>query len=264
MTNFEDVLAAWQDPNSAERIHPTRRISEEAYWASGMPQAKQVADAISDVLGGVVKGARVIDFGAGDGRVAIPMFELGMKVLAVDASREALDRLTEREPGIATYVSDGSDLTAFSDDHEAHLADALVCRAVLIHHSYKDVTRLVAEFAKVVKPGGLLIADWPTSERPEERTDWIGVTTWDRSVRDEVADRLGWEPVNADGDPGVWRRKIDEDVTQEPVVEKTAEPTTKEIREWAVANGHDVSTRGKIPADIVEAYAAAHRTDDIL
>ena len=30
------------------------------------------------------------------------------------------------------------------------------------------------------------------------------------------------------------------------------------IREWATANGHQVSTRGRIRAEIVDAYDAAH------
>jgi hypothetical protein len=33
---------------------------------------------------------------------------------------------------------------------------------------------------------------------------------------------------------------------------------TRAIREWAVANGHDVSKRGRIAAAIVDAYDAAH------
>jgi hypothetical protein len=33
---------------------------------------------------------------------------------------------------------------------------------------------------------------------------------------------------------------------------------TKAIREWARANGHEVSDRGRISAEIQEAYAAAH------
>jgi hypothetical protein len=33
---------------------------------------------------------------------------------------------------------------------------------------------------------------------------------------------------------------------------------TRAIREWANANGYEVSTRGRIPADVVEAFEAAH------
>lgn len=32
---------------------------------------------------------------------------------------------------------------------------------------------------------------------------------------------------------------------------------TKAIREWAQSNGYDVSDRGRIPADVMRAYAAA-------
>jgi hypothetical protein len=33
---------------------------------------------------------------------------------------------------------------------------------------------------------------------------------------------------------------------------------TAAIREWANANGHKVSERGRVPATVIEAYRAAH------
>lgn len=38
---------------------------------------------------------------------------------------------------------------------------------------------------------------------------------------------------------------------------KTSSADTKAVREWARANGYDVSDRGRIPADVMDAYAAA-------
>ncbi|WP_395693317.1 Lsr2 family protein [Nocardioides sp.] len=35
-------------------------------------------------------------------------------------------------------------------------------------------------------------------------------------------------------------------------------PTAKEIRDWARANGHDVPDRGRVSAEVREAYDAAH------
>lgn len=32
----------------------------------------------------------------------------------------------------------------------------------------------------------------------------------------------------------------------------------KDVRNWARANGHEVSERGRVPANILEAYDAAH------
>ncbi|AWH95417.1 histone-like nucleoid-structuring protein Lsr2 [Dietzia psychralcaliphila] len=39
---------------------------------------------------------------------------------------------------------------------------------------------------------------------------------------------------------------------------KTVSGDNKAIREWARDNGHDVSHRGRIPATVMEAYAAAN------
>lgn len=39
---------------------------------------------------------------------------------------------------------------------------------------------------------------------------------------------------------------------------KSSGKDTKAIREWARANGHDVSDRGRIPANVMEAYAEAN------
>lgn len=35
-------------------------------------------------------------------------------------------------------------------------------------------------------------------------------------------------------------------------------PSAKEIREWARSNGHDVPERGRVSAEVREAYDAAH------
>lgn len=34
--------------------------------------------------------------------------------------------------------------------------------------------------------------------------------------------------------------------------------STKEIRDWARSNGHEVSERGRVPASVREAFEAAH------
>ncbi|ANS32069.1 lysyl tRNA synthetase-like protein [Rhodococcus opacus M213] len=44
-----------------------------------------------------------------------------------------------------------------------------------------------------------------------------------------------------------------------PAVEPSQGRTrAKEIREWATTEGYELSTRGRIPAQIEEAYSAAH------
>ena len=38
----------------------------------------------------------------------------------------------------------------------------------------------------------------------------------------------------------------------------TSGPSAKEVREWARANGHDVPDRGRVSAEVRQAYDAAH------
>ena len=38
----------------------------------------------------------------------------------------------------------------------------------------------------------------------------------------------------------------------------TTGPSAKEIRDWARSNGHDVPDRGRVSAEVREAYDAAH------
>lgn len=39
---------------------------------------------------------------------------------------------------------------------------------------------------------------------------------------------------------------------------KTSSEDTKKVREWARANGYEVSDRGRVPAEVTQAYEAAN------
>lgn len=203
MVTFSDVVEGWKvAPVTA--IHPLRHVSDEAYWESGRAQALEASHWVEE-------GGTVVDFGCGDGRVAIPLARLGFAVAAVDASPEMLDRLNENistdDGAFWTFLSDGTNLSKALE--LVAPVDAVHCRAVLIHHSHKDVERLVTEFAKVLKPGGMLIADWPVGAH-YERQNWTDVTTWLPNHRLKVATAAGFELVepgtDAHGSPSVWRK----------------------------------------------------------
>lgn len=191
----EDVIAAWDQPEAAESIHPTRGISEAAYQASGQAQAELLAADIP-------AGAKVMDFGCGDGRVAIPLEAMGYDVTGVDASPRMLAALAERDPDLATFQSDGSD---FGKHLGRRKFDAVYCLAVLIHHDYGTGEQLVTNLRAVVKKGGLLALDWPVSDEPSDGHGWIGVTTWARERQDEIAGRLKMERIEADRPWSTWR-----------------------------------------------------------
>lgn len=200
MISFGQVLEAWDADARAggQHLHPFPPDSPE-FWESGRAQASAVAQYAKP-------GARVIDFGAGNGRLAIPLAQMGYEVLAVDASQAMLDDLGRRarEAGVevTSTLSDGSDLARILGRKKAAV---VLARAVLIHHDYAGVERIVGALAKVLRKGGHLIADWPLGDTGERR-DWIGVTTWRPEHRLQVAERAGLRLVES-GEPSVWRKR---------------------------------------------------------
>lgn len=198
--DFHSVVQAWDRADEAH-IHPLWAESQPGYWASGDHQARQVDKWAS-------KGATVIDFGCGNGRLTIPLALAGYDTIAVDSSSVMLQRLKARTDlagmkGIKSVQSDGSDL---SDKLGKKKADVIVVRAVLIHHDYAGVEQIVTGLAKAMKPGGYLIADWPLSDRPEERSTWISVTTWSAAHRLHIAEKAGLTPARVGEEPTVWRK----------------------------------------------------------
>ncbi|MFJ4785138.1 class I SAM-dependent methyltransferase [Streptomyces sp. NPDC088794] len=188
-----DIIEAWDQADPAA-IHPTRAIDEDAYWGSGRDQASDLATVLPT-------GCKVVDFGCGDGRVAIPLRQLGYDVTAVDASPTMLDRLHQHDSDMPTVVSDGTDLYAALGKK----TDAVVALAVLIHHSYADCLALLAGLRQAVKLGGILVLDWPVSDEPVEGQSWLEVTTWSQQAHDDACARIGLKPVDAQLPWGVYK-----------------------------------------------------------
>ena len=190
----EAVIQAW-DQADPDAIHPLRRVSEDAYWDSGKAQAAMLATVIPS-------GAKVLDFGCGDGRVAIPLAGLGYEVTAVDSSQRMLDRLADRAPDLTT-------VQAAADGIAGHLGrrkmDAVYTLAVLIHHSYADCLNIIGILRAATKLGGILVLDWPFSDQPSEADSWIGVTTWSREQQTDACARIGLEPVDSGLPWGVYK-----------------------------------------------------------
>lgn len=202
MTNqlgFQSVVHAWDSGVEQREIHPLGD-DEAAYWASGEAQAQQAAELLDE-------GARVVDFGCGNGRIAIPLAKLGYKVTAADSSAKMLEWLSKNaaEAGveIETIQTNGDDLSKKMGKRKA---DAILARAVLIHHDYAGVERIVGNLSSSLRKGGLLIADWPLGKNPGERATWISVTTWKPEHRIAVAEKAGLTPARLAEEPSVWRK----------------------------------------------------------
>ena len=105
--------------------------------------AEQIAD------GG---GGLVADLGCGPGRIAGYLAGLGMDVTGIDLSPGMVDVARREHPGLRFEVASMAALP-FAD---AELAGALAWYSI-IHTPEERQGELFAEFARVVRPGGLLL-----------------------------------------------------------------------------------------------------------
>jgi SAM-dependent methyltransferase len=87
--------------------------------------------------------ARVLDVGCGDGR--IPSLYTSPEVVVVDSSADAVERAAAR--GLDAQLADAQELP-FEDSS----FDVVTCSHTLYH--VPDVDRALAEFVRVLRPGG--------------------------------------------------------------------------------------------------------------
>lgn len=137
------------DPEHVEREYATENGLEgrrAAYqWATGPDAPELVFQAVAEV-----GPARVLEVGCGPGELTErTQRELGSSVVAVDISPRMVDLARER--GVDARVGDAQDLP-FADG----AFDCVVAAWMLYH--VPCVERALAEFARVLCPGGRLVA----------------------------------------------------------------------------------------------------------
>lgn len=134
-------------------------------WMFGVPFADKVAEqqALLARFGVTPRGTgTAIDLGCGSGFQAVALAGLGFsRVLAIDTSRALLDELERRRDGHAIETIQ-ADLCAFSQIVDPGFADAIVCMGdTLTHLAHRaDVSRLLADIAVALPPGGVCVLTW--------------------------------------------------------------------------------------------------------
>lgn len=200
--------AARQDAQRLRAVLADRTTKSREFFASSAGQW--------DRLRGELFGARaelaalpallddgwtVGDLGAGTGQVAASLAPFVRRVVAVDGSAPMLEAARKRLAPFANVELRRGELEALPI--EDHSLDAAVISLAL--HLAPEPARVLAEAARVLRPGGrLLIVDM----MPHERTDlsesmghlWPGfdadsIATWGRAAGFE---RMSYHPLAAD------------------------------------------------------------------
>ncbi|MFC9796943.1 class I SAM-dependent methyltransferase [Streptomyces sp. NPDC127584] len=171
-------------------LGPTR----DAYDAVAAVYAEQFHDSLRDraveraLLGAFAELVRangdvdgeVADLGCGPGYVTAHLHGLGLRAFGVDASPEMVGLARAAHPGLRFEVGSMGAL-ALADGTLA----GVLSRWSIIHLPPRELPSVVAEFARVLAPGGHLLVAFPATDGPEHET---------QSYDHVVATAYRWNP----------------------------------------------------------------------
>jgi len=146
------------DPLWAVCVDPARRGGRwdlGEFLATGQTE---IAGAMSELdrLGLCARRDSALDFGCGVGRLTSALSRYFGTVIGVDISPPMLEhagRILADHPGCRVVLGDGPDLAAFSENS----FDLVYSSLVLQHMAPELADAYLAEFVRVVRPGGAIV-----------------------------------------------------------------------------------------------------------
>lgn len=167
-----DYAAAYDEVNQFLREHGDPALDRgpdgSIYGCSGDPERDEEKRLMERFA--AEPGHRLLEFGTGDGRLAIAIARRRVDVTALDISSvavEAASALAAREPGLTVRFQQGSALgTPFAD-----ASFDRVMSADMVEHLRPDhVPVHLAEVLRLLRPGGAYVLTLPTWV-PEDEVD---------------------------------------------------------------------------------------------
>lgn len=114
---------------------------------------------------GEITGKKVLDVGAGTGRLSVELYKKGGMVTALDISEKMLNELNKKNKNIATIAADAENMPFNENSFD------IVCAAFLIVH-LKNPIVFFDEVYRVLKNDGLMIVtNINQKDPPKVKTD---------------------------------------------------------------------------------------------
>ena len=104
-------------------------------------------------------GVRVLDFGCGSGRNALAMVQSGFDVVGADQNTDAL-ALTQKKVAAVGGTIETIENVGMEVPLREESIDCAVCWGCLYLSKEAERKLLLRNVCKVIKPGGLLLANW--------------------------------------------------------------------------------------------------------
>jgi SAM-dependent methyltransferase len=147
------------------------RVAEEyaariAGELAGKPIDRALLACFVEQVGGL---GLIADIGCGPGHVAAYMHELGAQVVGIDLSPEMVAIAQQRSPDIS--FEQGSMLALAQPDASW---GGIVALYSLIHLPQDERPRALAEFHRVLRPGGLLLLAFHMGDEQRHLDEWWG------------------------------------------------------------------------------------------
>jgi SAM-dependent methyltransferase len=152
------------------------------------PFDRSILDRFSSML---PEGSRVFDYGCGSGQTTRHLRERKRhRLLGLDFSAQALRLARRNFPDIEFVVDDM--LCSCAAGGSAH---GILAFYAIVHFTPAEVERVLGEWRRVLKPGGLLLFSFHVGEGPLRVDDFLGVrgakATWQFLDPDRVLDLAG-------------------------------------------------------------------------
>ncbi|QYX75936.1 class I SAM-dependent methyltransferase [Streptomyces akebiae] len=157
--------------------HDALRATREAYDAAAVTYAELFRDslgerpldramlsAFAEVVRATGRG-RVADLGCGPGHVTAHLVESGLAAFGVDASPAMIESARRAHPGLRFDVGSMAAL----DIQDGEL-DGVLARWSVIHTPPRELPVLLAEFHRVLTPGGHLLIGFSATDGPAHPT----------------------------------------------------------------------------------------------
>ncbi|CAM5248818.1 Class I SAM-dependent methyltransferase OS=Streptomyces tendae OX=1932 GN=GUR47_18660 PE=4 SV=1 [Streptomyces tendae] len=155
-TTPDDRATPEAAPTQADHTARARSFNDAAaqYAANRPSYPPALFDALEELTGRPLKGARVVDVGAGTGLATARLYERGADVIAVEPGAGMAAEFRRTLPGVPIVRGNGNALPLAD-----HTAD-LLTYAQAWH--WTDPALAVPEALRVLRPGGALALWWNT------------------------------------------------------------------------------------------------------
>lgn len=164
-------LFASRDPLWAILTHPERKHSRwdvREFFETGVWEIGQSLELVESLHPGLRK-RRALDFGCGVGRLTQPLAQQFEEVYGVDISASMIQQANDHNQfgdRCRYVVNQKGDLRIFPDRH----FDFIYSNITLQHMPPRYSRRYIAEFVRVLAPGGALLFQIPSKSRDTEST----------------------------------------------------------------------------------------------